>query len=331
MKFVWLIILLFGYQVGFNQKINGVNVVSPQTELAAKSLSNLSRINTNWVSFCPFAFMKSGETYVEYNSINNYWGDKTPNLKKLVQNAHQQGLRVLIKPHVWVEGEGWPGDFTPGVGKWKEWGGNYTQFILELANLCQEENVEMLSIGTEFKNSVKTVPGYWKRLIESVREVYSGKLIYAANWDNYQYIPFWKQLDYIGIDGYFPLVDATTPAVTEISQAWMPIARSLKRFSEKQNKAIVFTEYGYRSIDNTANKQWLIESIPDDQNINLEAQNNAYLGFYNSVWENDWCAGGFIWKWHLKEYENKLNFSSGYTPQGKPVEKIILEWYSKEY
>jgi hypothetical protein len=43
-----------------------------------------------------------------------------------------------------------------------------------------------------------------------IRKIYTGKLTYAANWDDFDKVPFWKELDYIGIDAYFPLSDAAT-------------------------------------------------------------------------------------------------------------------------
>ena len=46
---------------------------------------------------------------------------------------------------------------------------------------------------------------HWWELIANIRQSYSGQLTYAANFDNYQEVYFWDQLDLIGINAYFPL------------------------------------------------------------------------------------------------------------------------------
>jgi hypothetical protein len=328
MRILVLIVVLFLNLALTSQKINGVNFVSPQNKLERNLLMSLNRINANWVAYCPYAFMKSGETYVHYNNDKNYWGDHIANLKFMCALAKKQGLKILIKPHIWVEGEGWPGDFSPGVGRWKIWQENYTKYVLELAQLCQNQGVDMLCIGTEFKLAVVTKPGYWKWLIGQVRQVYSGQLTYAANWDNYYNIPFWSQLDVIGIDAYFPLVNESTPTVASVEQAWNKLIPELSQFSDKQNKRIVFTECGYRSTNFNAYQQWLIESQPSDEKVNLTAQLNAYEGFYRALWAQDWLLGGFIWKWYGASNSGGHE-NSDYTPEHKPVERVIKKWYSE--
>jgi hypothetical protein len=50
-----------------------------------------------------------------------------------------------------------------------------------------------------------------------IRKIYSGKLTYAANWDDFDKVP-WNQLDYIGIDA-LPLSEAITPTVAELNKS----------------------------------------------------------------------------------------------------------------
>jgi hypothetical protein len=45
----------------------------------------------------------------------------------------------------------------------------------------------------------------WTRLIAETRRDYHGLLSYAANFDNYENVGFWSQLDVIGINSYFSL------------------------------------------------------------------------------------------------------------------------------
>ena len=40
-------------------------------------------------------------------------------------------------------------------------------------------------------------------LIEKIRAVYSGRLLYSANWNGLNGVAFWEDLDYAGLNGYF--------------------------------------------------------------------------------------------------------------------------------
>jgi hypothetical protein len=57
-------------------------------------------------------------------------------------------------------------------------------------------------------------------LIKKVRAVYSGKLTYAENWDCIDKVLFWDQLDYIGVDAYFPISKKKKQKMKEIRAGW---------------------------------------------------------------------------------------------------------------
>ena len=136
-------------------------------------------------------------------------------------------------------------------------------------------------------------------------------------------------MDYIGIDAYFPLIKSKTPTVAKLTKAWKRITTKLHLLSLRNRKPVIITEYGYRSCDRACWNQWEIESLPDTSPVNLEAQINGYSAFYEALWKERWLAGAFLWKWHAHEtaggYQN-----SNYTPQNKPVEAVIKNWYGKE-
>ena len=134
-------------------------------------------------------------------------------------------------------------------------------------------------------------PTYWKLLIKEIREVYDGKLTYAANWDNYQNVPFWKELDYIGVDAYFPLSDAEVPTEGQLTKGWMGVKKQLKHFTDSCGKELLFTEYGYRNIPYTARGNWKNKDV---LGLNQEAQSNAYHALYQNWWNEKNFAGGFL-------------------------------------
>ena len=101
------------------------------------------------------------------------------------------------------------------------WFSNYKKKLIKYAKKAELYKVELFSLGMEFKTlAIKKYEDKWIDIIEEIREVYSGKLIYCANWDSYKNVPFWKHLDYIGIDAYFPLGTTKDPSVSKIKAGW---------------------------------------------------------------------------------------------------------------
>ncbi|MDH5366801.1 MAG: hypothetical protein OEW67_07430, partial [Cyclobacteriaceae bacterium] len=188
---------------------------------------------------------------------------------------------------------------------------------------AESMNVELFCIGTEYRKVATAQPDLWIDLIKKVRNIYTGKITYAANWDNYQKITFWDQLDYIGIDAYFPISDQKTPGVDEMMTNWSPTKAAIKNISNQFNKPILFTEYGYESRDYSGDGDWNYSK--DTLEINFQGQVNAYRAMYQSYWYEDWFAGGFLWKWHADHDKAGGINDKRFTPQNKPVEQIIKE------
>ena len=239
--------------------------------------------------------------------------------------AQRHDLKVLLKPHVWVMGDGWPGEYDLETeAEWREWEITYANYIMTYAHIADSMGVDMLAIGTEFRIPAVEREAYWRGLIRRVKQVYKGKLTYAANWDNYHKVTFWDQLDYIGVDAYFPINNADTPSVEELEKGWEPLYKELKAFSKKYQKPMLFTEYGYQSVNGAAGEHWNIDK--SHQSINMKTQANAYQALFNTFWKEDWFAGGFFWKWHLTE--NRGGPSNGdFTPQGKTAAQVIAQHY----
>ena len=330
----WLVLFFLFTNNFFNSTIHeppsniikGVSIVSPQQYISEDYFSPIKKINAEWVAVTPFGFLDASDTKIQYPTSENYWGDYPENLKSVIQQAKSHQLKVLLKPHIWVNGHGWAGDYDLYFWEWKHWELSYKDFILSFAELAESLDVEMFCIGVEWKTAIRRRPGFWRSIIQEIRKIYSGKLIYAANWDEFEYVPFWKDLDYVGIDGYFPLSNSKTPTKEELNQAWKPVVKKISKFYKKTKRPIIFTEYGYRSTDFACWNQWEIENLKDHEFVNMQAQQNGYEAFYESVSHQEWYAGGFIWKWHPEKNTGGIHHSN-YTPQGKPVLETIKKWY----
>lgn len=310
-------------------KIGGVSVVSPPSRVDNRWVDPVKHINADWVAVLPYAFSYVNNPRVSFNLDRQWWGERFEGMREIIRHAKQKGLKVMLKPMVWVSGS-WPGDFQMGSeAKWKEWELEYAKYIASTARIAQQEGVDMFCVGTEFKIAARERERYWRALIDRVRSVYDGPVTYAANWDNFSRVPFWDKVDYIGVDAYFPLSERKTPSVNELKQKWAAPRRGLEHLHKVYDKPILFTEFGYRSIDACTWKQWELEKFRYTDRVNLQGQVNAYKAFFESFWKESWFAGVFLWQWYTNDQRAGGTGNSDYTVQNKPAEKLIADWFGK--
>lgn len=309
-----------------NTKINGVSLVGTPYEIHLEDISQIKDVRATWISLIPYAFSIKDKPHVYFNTKKQWWGEKIDGIILLSSYAKNNQMKILMKPHVWVRGDGWPGEFElTKESDWEKWEDNYRNYILTYARLADSLKVDLFCLGTEYRKAAVLRKTFWKGLIREVKKIYTGKLTYAANWDNYQKIEFWNQLDYIGIDAYFPLSTSKTPTYEELKKAWIPLERELKVYAEKHKKTILFTEYGYQSKDYNCSGHWNVNS--DTISVNMISQKNAYHAFYDTFWDKDWIAGGFLWKWYPGKSDSGGPFHKEYTPQNKPAMEVIRKYY----
>jgi hypothetical protein len=329
-----ILILVLGLFITFGctkkiSKINGVSFVASQQPIGQEQVDPVIAVHANHASIMPFGFIQDLQhPEISYNTNRQWFGETREGSKQYIDLLKQNNIQVMIKPQIWV----WKGEYT-GLIKmkteedWIRFEKSYGEYILDFAKLAEETHCELFCIGTELEMFIQKRPEFWNGLINEVREVYSGKITYAANWDEYKRIPFWESLDYIGVDAYFPISESRTPTIRESIEKWDHWKNELKGISERSNRKILFTEYGYRSVDYAGKEPWMSER--GTSRVNLIAQSNMYAALYESVWDEDWFAGGYIWKWFIDDskvggYDNPM-----FTPQNKPVEKVISEQYLK--
>lgn len=310
-------------------KINGVSFVASRDSISDKNINPILNIHANYIAIMPFGFIKElTHPEIQFNSDRQWFGETKAGVKQYVVSLKKHDLNIMIKPQIWV----WHGEFTGGIKMtsetdWKLLEASYSRFILEYAQIAQEVGADIFCIGTELECFIDNRSDYWKQLISNIKKIYKGKLTYAANWNEYEKTPFWHDLDYIGIDAYFPVSDEKTPTINVLKKSWKAHKLTMKAFHNLHNKPILFTEYGYRSVDFSGKEPWR-----SDQNmnvVNLEAQTKATQVLFETFWDEDWFAGGFLWKWFHNHEDFGGAEDSQFTPQNKPVEAIIKAQYSK--
>lgn len=306
-------------------KFLGVSLEAPPRPIDSAKFNSVTSISPSHVAIIPYSFTSAGSNKVIYDRDHRWWGESYGGVVRLTEMARAEGIEVMIKPHVWIQGQGWAGDFILEKERdWKEWEDSYRVYILDFAVLAESIEVPLFCVGTEYRFAAVKREEFWRQLISEVREVYSGEVTYAANWDNYEKVKFWDALDYIGVDAYFPLDTAAVPSKEDLQKAWIPIHQELELIADKYDKQIIFTEYGYRSVRHTAGPDWELEG----NYFNEEAQQIAYDALLQSAWDKQWFAGGFLWKWRFYEGVGGVGDKS-FTPQGKRGETTIAKYYRR--
>lgn len=337
------------------QKINGMSFSGPSDPfLTLEMFESIKTSNANWTALVPEATLDRSTLMLLPDEENDWWSETIEANIQAIQLAKQAGLKVFLKPHVVLSkieeinfskaifinnnrtsqkpkkdktrGVEWRGDLS--LKKEKDWRIleiSYERYILQLAKVAQTQEVDLFAVGTELKKFSTQRPAFWKQLIQKVRKIYHGPITYAANWDEYNKITFWQDLDYIGVDTYFPVNRMKTPEVRKTIKNWKAIQKQLRKFSKSENRQILLTEFGYRNVSYAGKRPWTHdkgENIPS----NNQAQVNLYQAFFHTFWKKSWVAGGFSWKWFAQPKSGK---DTSFSLQGKPALTVLQKWYAQ--
>jgi len=227
--------------------------------------------------------------------------NRTPSnssIRHVIRKAHSYGMSVMLKPHIDLNTR--EGNSRGDIGfsrqrDWEIWFKNYTTFITHYAKIAQQERVEIFCIGTELSYAAKQSAMWKSMVIPEVRKQFKGPITYAANWDNYMNILFWKDLDYAGIDAYFPLSYSKNPSLNELKDSWMKWLNEIEKWQKTVGKPVIFPEVGYCSASHAAKRPWeeTINGKP-----NLAIQENCYRALFETVCEKKWLHGLYWWVWN---------------------------------
>ncbi|WP_066759969.1 glycoside hydrolase family 113 [Crocinitomix algicola] len=305
-------------------KMKGISLVGSRDPISIADISPLIEINANWVTLMPFGFIKDKE--IKFNIPWQWWGEREEGIRETIDLCKNNGLKVMLKPQVWIP-DGYTGDFKLSKeNDWRIFESSYREFILFFLEIAEELEVELFCIGTEWKSFIAARPDFWNRLIREAKSIYKYQLTYAANWDDFQKVYFWDELDYIGVNAYFPISFRKNPAQVELLEGWKIHRKRLSEFSHKNKKQIIFTEIGYRSLKGATVKPW---EFREKGAYASQIQVRAYEAFFEEVWSEDWLKGMFVWKWYINHPDQGGRGNIDFTPQNKPAEKVIRDSWAQ--
>jgi hypothetical protein len=292
------------------------------TTSSDESLEALAETGVNWVALIVTWYQ---QTYRD-SSIgpDPVMTPTDESVVHAVETIHRLGMEVMLKPHVDPFDEHWRGEIEPNDVE--TWFGNYRAFIVHYAELAQAHDVEMFCVGTELNSMTeRQYDAYWVSIIGDVRRVFGGEVTYAANWwpdSAWRDLGFLKELNYLGIDTYFPLTDKSDPTVPELEQPWQNWVSRMEAWQMITGTRIVLTEIGYRDLKGANMHPWDWQAEgPEDQ----QEQADCYEATFRVLWGMPWLQGMFWWAW------TPYNSTADYTPWGKLAEEVLRAWYAKPY
>jgi len=295
-------------------------------------LPELAALGATHVTVIPFAFQRrTDDPDFRTNYDARWYTEGDAGIRALARQADTLGLDLVLKPQVWIGGDG-ADQWSAHIGfdseeAWRMWEAQYRDWALHYARLSAEIDAPLFVIGTELGRAVREREAFWRSLIADARAVYDGQLTYAANWyDDFEHVPFWDALDAVGIQAYFPLSDADAPTLDDLRAGWAAHEAAIEAVHRRTGKPILFTELGYRDVPFAAARpwEWPIRRAPvETPDPALQAR--LFEAFFAEVWPEPWMAGAILWKWHPPGDRDR---TGDFTPQGKPAEAVIRDAFT---
>ncbi|WP_424002691.1 glycoside hydrolase family 113 [Maribacter sp. IgM3_T14_3] len=314
------------YLKGFNFAHEGYSIYNGYgSKKATESLLKQKNMGSNAMAIVPYTGINDINTPTPLHFSDNAGSENDDAIVHAVATASDMGMYTLLKPQIYVGGS-WPGGIDmPTDAQWNKFHDYYYRWIRHYAFLAEIHEMDALCIGVEFTKATLSQPDAWRAMIKKTRALYSGQLTYAANWGaEFEEIEFWNDLDFIGLNSYYPLSKKDNPTNEEMRLQFDTIKTKIKKVYDRFQKPIVFTEIGFRSVDTP----WKNPHAEADDTINEEAQRRAYEIIFEGIQNEPWCQGILWWKFpSFIEYRGEHN--SAFTPNNKLAEETVREWFTK--
>lgn len=288
-----------------------------------RCVDELVELGADSVFFIVVGHMENGSSsriYLDFRSTPP--GDL---LQGLIKYAKSKQLRVVLMPIVLLDkprkSTEWRGTIQPE--DWSDWWSSYREMMKHYSIISENGGADVLVIGSELVSTEK-YDSEWNQTIAEIRKIFKGMLTYSANWDHYRDLPFWDQMDLVAMNSYWTLGRDNNVGIEEIQKNWRDIQANVLAFQREVGKPLIFTEVGWCSQANAASEPWdyTLDHIP----IDLELQRKLWEGFFRSWHGQKGFGGFFIWEWAPGDGGPK---DRGYTPEGKPAEQVIRQWFAK--
>jgi hypothetical protein len=313
-----LIATPFAVEASVLRQLNGFNIIAvPEHPFggrdAARAIAQAKRVGADTLAVVPFLWQPSPAS----PAIQRGADMPDRELRAAIRQIRGDGMRVLVKPHVWVP-QSWAGAVKlESEADWQRWFAAYEQAVVHIARIAAEEKAYGFVIGTELRHATQRPE--WQTVIAKVRAVFPGLVFYVAhNADEAEQVPFWSSLDAIGISLYPPL-GADDDRATRAAAIAGELAR-LDALAERFGKPIIVGEVGLRSAQGAAAMPW--QSAEERAAAPAPQLQAEVLAEWLDALDRPSVRGVLVWRWLSDPAAGGLT-DTDFTVQGKPAADVL--------
>jgi len=317
------------YQKGFCFAHEGYDIYNGYLSRETKqSVEKMQSLGANSFSITPFTSMRDANKPVPLRFWEFAGAENDESLIYLSHLSKTLKMNVILKPQIYLGENSWPGNIEmTNKNDWQKFFHFYFNWISHYAMLAEMYKIPILCIGNELSKATVGHEEDWINMVKKIRRIYNGKIVYGPNWSSeFSKLTFWNYFDYIGLSEYFPLSDKNNPTDEELFHGAELVMNKIHSVQKKYDKPVIFTEVGFRSTG----EPWKTALEKDTKNeISLMNQARCYNALFKAAYNQKWLAGMYWWKWPSYLAYGGGHDNEHYTPNNKPAEDIVKEWYSK--
>lgn len=295
-------------------------------------LDELVRLGANAISITPFGRIWSLHSTSIALDFELPYEQNREGIARMIAQAKARGLRVLVIPHLWVETGGWRGEIDPhSDAGWRAYQAAYRSFILAWARDAQTFGADAFSIGVECKSWSGRFGDFWTQLIAEVRAAFRGALTYSANWDEAEDVLFWDQLDWVGVNAFYPLARTHGASDASYVQGATQALDRLGLLASELAKPVVLVEIGYTTRADAAVEPWLWPDGMQHVTVDEREQARALSAIAGAAAERPWILGFFVWRYYANLDDVSQEAIWGFSPHGKLAEPVLARIFSERW
>jgi hypothetical protein len=235
----------------------------------------------SWVAISPVLFQADG--FASEVAADPAQSPSEASISHVIAQCRLRGLKVVMRPVVVAKDGTRRERFVPADPT--AWFQSYSRAIAPYVDLAARSRVEVFSLGANYAQLEATQP--WPALIKQVRERYTGQLTYGAGTQSesgnggYQAVPFWGDLDYVGVEASAPSGAQAGAGGDARDSAWRQFGDDLGAWMAEQQpgRQVFLTSVGF-----TPN------AAPDDIG-------GGYRAFTRAMASRAWMAGANWYQW----------------------------------
>ena len=182
----------------------------------------------------------------------------------------------------------------------------------------------VFSVGVELSEATRGREEEWTAIVRRVRSIYSGSLVYAANWGaEFEGFGAWELFDYLGVDAYYPLAGDAEASDDELLRGAHAMLDRIGAVSLRSGRRVLFTEIGFASTRASWVRPWEghLNAVPS-----VTDQLRSYRAVTEAMEGREWIAGVLWWAWP-SDLRAAIRDRRGFTPAGKPAQAFLGQWF----